>query len=745
MIRAFLALLLFVAPVSAETYYVDYETGSESNTGTSTGSPWKYCPGDTRSAKTLVAGDNVYFKAGTTYQSSGSITLTGGTVGNPITYDGDQWGSGADCIFTGGHTASVVCFTDGGEGASGKSNIVMRDMTITRYGGYDENDPMWTPNNVTVDIGTDVFTAEREHTLAVNDDIRFIWTGTIPGGLNGQTAENGTLIYYVNSVPSPTTFTISTTLGGATRDITSNSSTTLSVWEPLTSTPGGEGIRLTSGSSDNITITNVSMSKIGQWNNLPPLQGGSSVGGIGIKLQNNDNVTITGGDFTQISNPVSIKAFQAGGTISNIVVDGLDIHNYITWGVDVAPRSTGAIIENVTIKNCKIHDIHEYDLGNWEGFGQKPHTDGIFLRTSNTASTWTNLRIHSNSFYADDWGNSQNGTSHIYISEGPSALIYNNVFKQGKFVSSIGVGHNNYVITNQVVRIYNNTFVNAPTPVQQTVEDRIERRATYVANNLFYTTSSSSTSPTLVKNEFSDAKFMELDYNLYYNPNFTAAQLKPIWVNTGVASYKYATLANAQTVSQPIGGFYETNGDYGNPLLTDTSGPFLEMDFRPLAGSAVIGEGVNLSEYFTTDKDGNARPASGAWDVGAYVSGVSAPADVTAPTLTSAGVDSEGDNVILTFSEPVQNLNLSHYAISGHSLSSLTGSGTTWAFTISPIRQAGADFNMTYTSGAGRTADIAGNLFASGTYTVANGSLAATPDPPIPGRRGGGAKRLLRR
>jgi hypothetical protein len=36
-------------------------------------------------------------------------------------------------------------------------------------------------------------------------------------------------------------------------------------------------------------------------------------------------------------------------------------------------------------------------------------------------------------------------------------------------------------------------------------------------------------------------------------------------------------------------------------------------------GSPAIGTGVNLSTVFSTDKDGAARPATGAWDLGAYV------------------------------------------------------------------------------------------------------------------------------
>src|SRR5205823_4489826 len=36
------------------------------------------------------------------------------------------------------------------------------------------------------------------------------------------------------------------------------------------------------------------------------------------------------------------------------------------------------------------------------------------------------------------------------------------------------------------------------------------------------------------------------------------------------------------------------------------------------AGSPAINAGLNLSSVFTTDKDGATRPASGAWDLGAY-------------------------------------------------------------------------------------------------------------------------------
>src|SRR5207248_10208249 len=49
------------------------------------------------------------------------------------------------------------------------------------------------------------------------------------------------------------------------------------------------------------------------------------------------------------------------------------------------------------------------------------------------------------------------------------------------------------------------------------------------------------------------------------------------------------------------------------------------------AGSPAINAGLNLSSFFTTDKDGAARAASGGWDLGAYRYGNT---DTTPPTVS---------------------------------------------------------------------------------------------------------------
>ena len=70
-----------------------------------------------------------------------------------------------------------------------------------------------------VSLGTDTFTSSAAHGLAVNDQVRITHKGTsIPGNLATGT------VYYVRTVPTTTTFTLSASAGpGALLDLTTNS------------------------------------------------------------------------------------------------------------------------------------------------------------------------------------------------------------------------------------------------------------------------------------------------------------------------------------------------------------------------------------------------------------------------------------------------------------------------------------------------------------------------------------------
>jgi hypothetical protein len=100
--------LLFAFSAMGTTYYIDYDSGNDSNSGTSKSSPWKHHPymfdfpaPDSRHytppSYTHSAGDRFIFKGGVTVPGDVLvISITeGGTAGNPDYYGVDQtWYSG---------------------------------------------------------------------------------------------------------------------------------------------------------------------------------------------------------------------------------------------------------------------------------------------------------------------------------------------------------------------------------------------------------------------------------------------------------------------------------------------------------------------------------------------------------------------------------------------------------------------------------------------------------------------------
>jgi len=98
-------IMTVTAASGYNTYYVDYDDGSDSNNGLSTLTPFKHCPGDPNAtgmpdSTSLSYGDTVIFKGGVFYR--GQIRCEwGGSSGHPITYDGntaDTWGTGRAII-----------------------------------------------------------------------------------------------------------------------------------------------------------------------------------------------------------------------------------------------------------------------------------------------------------------------------------------------------------------------------------------------------------------------------------------------------------------------------------------------------------------------------------------------------------------------------------------------------------------------------------------------------------------------
>lgn len=91
-----LALVLFSAPAFGATYYVSSSLGNDSNSGTSSASPWQTLA--QVNAQTFNPGDSILFRRGDFWNES-LVPPSSGTLGDPISFD--AYGSGPAPNFTG--------------------------------------------------------------------------------------------------------------------------------------------------------------------------------------------------------------------------------------------------------------------------------------------------------------------------------------------------------------------------------------------------------------------------------------------------------------------------------------------------------------------------------------------------------------------------------------------------------------------------------------------------------------------
>jgi hypothetical protein len=132
----FLGLFLFAGRASATTYYIDYASGSDANSGTSKTAPWIHLPGmqgcsSVCSSASPNPGDSFILKGGVTWPNS-SFPISwswSGSSGQPIYIGVDKtW-------FTGSSWARPI-FNAGGTPIAGTYDVFIRAMS-TAYQTWD--------------------------------------------------------------------------------------------------------------------------------------------------------------------------------------------------------------------------------------------------------------------------------------------------------------------------------------------------------------------------------------------------------------------------------------------------------------------------------------------------------------------------------------------------------------------------------------------------------------------------------
>jgi hypothetical protein len=102
------AALISLGSAEAATYYVDNTSGSDSNSGTSSGSPWKTLTKVNNTA--FSAGDVINFKRGSTWTGTTLVIDSIGNASTPVTYQ--AYGTGAAPIIQRSSTPPTSGFTE---------------------------------------------------------------------------------------------------------------------------------------------------------------------------------------------------------------------------------------------------------------------------------------------------------------------------------------------------------------------------------------------------------------------------------------------------------------------------------------------------------------------------------------------------------------------------------------------------------------------------------------------------------
>jgi hypothetical protein len=297
---------------------------------------------------------------------------------------------------------------------------------------------------------------------------------------------------------------------------------------------------------------------------------------------------------------------------SGLVISGTTIYN-VNWGIAMNGQSTGNTITGVIVSGNTIHDLE-----NWNDNAYNNHHNGIALFSGNT-NTQVSGYVYNNYFYGD-FGN---GTAVFDVQNGSvetdTVYFFNNYANVTATTGTTGgdgciFSDNGSGAT--VIHIYNNTCVGVNTMGGIAIAE--SGNTTYAENNIIQNWNTpfwlfdSAPLPTA------------LNYNDWYQPSIGS---NGIWDNNGVS---YNTLSSWTAAS----GF-DANSITGNPSLNS--------DGTLGANSAARSLGTNLTSLCSgtltalcSDKNGNARPSTGAWDAGAFqtTTQTATPAAPTNLTLT---------------------------------------------------------------------------------------------------------------
>jgi hypothetical protein len=295
------------------------------------------------------------------------------------------------------------------------------------------------------------------------------------------------------------------------------------------------------------------------------------------------------------SSPIILKSQVRGGAILDGQF-GSDRHDGIyldgSYNVIDGFGITRAPITGVFIMGDGNKIINDEIYNNSTQGSSDPEGQGIYSDQNTANNIYENNYIHDNGYAGS---NLDHG---LYLC-GQNEVVANNVVVRHP---SRGLQIAGYVAINNI-KVYNNVFAwNG----KHGITVWMAMNGADIRNNICYGNG-------LYGIEFYAAtgSGVTVDHNLVY----------------GNGSGNYSFTDGGSTVGYTLG----TTISSDPKLANETQSGF---DAHLTSGSPAIGAGLNFYSTFTTDMTGAARPSSGAWDIGSYISGSSSSGDTTPPTVS---------------------------------------------------------------------------------------------------------------
>jgi hypothetical protein len=365
---------------------------------------------------------------------------------------------------------------------------------------------------------------------------------------------------------------------------------------------------------------------------------------ITVKSTSGDTITLTypsnvasgsgtGGQISEQNATNNVNAIYSNNVKANVTIHDSVFHD-ACWSLNlpgVTTNSPTVEIYNVDAHNndhdfivgsngtnwrYKLHDSHSHDHTNWDTVNNQYHHDGLHIFGLQGDSLETDVY---NMLFDGPWDG--NGTAPIFIQHSVNNLnFFNNVLLCTSGCTDVpplaeGLGGNNQLFVN-------NTVMGTGSVSNTACVDTFLDTGATSSNNTFMNNVSTGCT-TLFQSErvayATNSATSGLDFNIYADP-IAGGNKTWFW-----EPYPSGT----QTATDSFTTWLSVSGEGSHSQSVSSAG--LSSTGVPQTGSVVLGAGTNLTSLCTgslialckNTSAGNtqtpaARPATGAWNAGAY-------------------------------------------------------------------------------------------------------------------------------